>query len=151
MLRAKLTSTANTAPDVDLASGDFTDANAAAKGWVDYNLLTWQTTSVRMNTALNQISFYGQMQNVDVQLVPGVSYTLRAYLSAKSGGGTPSLAVNVSDSGGLYASDSTSTVGTWAEAVFTPDEALNDLLVRISNGTNTDSSVTCTAVQLYRT
>lgn len=137
--------------DINLASGEFTDGLAAAKGWVDFNTVTWQTSTVRLHTVLNQISFAGYIKNNDVILRPGTQYTYRAYLSAKTGSGSPTLSVAVFDSGGNIASTTLTTTGQWASVTFTPDEAVNDFFVSAYNATNTDSTVTVSAVQLFKT
>ena len=136
--------------DINLATSEFTDALAGSKGWVDNYTVTWQTTSVRLHTVLNQIGFPGNIYNEAVSLKIGKQYVFRAYFSAKTGSGTPGVKVTVLDGGGVVSTTTQTTTGQWVSVTFTPDEVGNNFLVSANNPTNTDSTVTITAVQLYR-
>ena len=136
--------------DINLAPGDFTPAGAAAKGWAPSTyLVQWYTSYVRLFKELNSISFPGYINNIDVPVQVGASYTFRAYMIAEFGSGSPGVRIRVGDAQGQLDSSQRTTVG-WVEVTFTAREELMYFGVESYNATNTNSQCDISQVQLIK-
>jgi hypothetical protein len=151
ILGRRLASTTGPVPDIELsgAASEMTDVIATARGWDNTLRPAMSTSYCQYNTTLNQLSFYSRMQVTNIVLRPGVSYTLRMNISAKSGT-TITLSAVVSDSGGTYAS-TTRTVTGWMELTFTPTEAQNTITTRITNSENSTTYFRVSEIEFYKT
>lgn len=153
MLANKLIQTALAEPVIDLTSGEFTDTLAANKGWEDFNTsrVSWNTTDVVLSTATGFSGEGGFIANTDIHLVPGIFYTYRCYLSAKSGTGLPRLSVSAFEKDGTLASVTVDGTIGWISINFLAQSIVHNFYAQAYNASDVNSSVTITEVQFYRT
>ena len=91
--------------DIDLDAGEFTLAQATAKGWVPENVVLWQTSYAKLYNSVvtGQPTTQGKLSNSAVAFVPGANYQFSANITNVFGSGGPGLAIRAEDSQGILA------------------------------------------------